>query len=156
MKSKVLLCLAMSGLLAVELLAGEAVGGKTEKLEGTWLTTSAERGGKKLPQDLLEKLRQTVQIHGDKYKVTVMDKVQEEGTFKTDPKKNPKTIDLTITSGENKGKTQLGIYRLDGDTLSVSLARPGVEERPGAFSTEEGSNFTVFVLKRQKETKESK
>jgi hypothetical protein len=46
--------------------------------------------------------------------------------------------------------------RLEGDALSVSVARPGVEERPGAFGTEAGNKFMVFVLKRQKETKESK
>jgi uncharacterized protein (TIGR03067 family) len=156
MKSQVLLGLAVSGLLAVELQAGEA-GDKTEKLEGTWLITSAEKGGKKLPEDILEKIRRTLEIRGDKYKVTILGKVQEEeGTFKTDPKKNPKTIDLMIASGADKGKTQRGIYRLEGDTLTVSVARPGVEERPGAFKTEEGSDVTVFVLKRQKETKEGK
>src|SRR5262249_18001896 len=124
MKSQVLLGLAVSGLLAVALQAGEA-GGKAEKLDGTWLVTSGEKGGKKLPGDLLEKIRQTLEFRGEKYKVAVLDKVQEEGTFKTDPKKNPKTIDLMITSGEDKGKTQRGIYRLEGDTLSVSLSSPG-------------------------------
>jgi uncharacterized protein (TIGR03067 family) len=155
MKSKVLLGLAVSGFFAVALQAGEA-GGKAGKIDGTWLVTSIEKGGKKLPGDLLEKFRQTLEFRGEKYKVTVLDKVQEEGTFKTDPKKNPKTIDLMITSGRDKDKTQRGIYRLEGDTLTVSMSQPGAEERPGAFSTEEGSTFAVIVLKRQKEKKESK
>jgi uncharacterized protein (TIGR03067 family) len=151
-----LLGLAVSGLFAVGLLAGEGGGGKTEKLEGTWLCTSSEMGGKKFPADVLEKIRMTLEIRGDKYKLSIMGRAQEEGTFKTDPKKDPKTIDLMVTSGQDKSKTHLGIYRLDGDTLSVSLSRPGAEERPSAFRSEQGSYVKVYVLKRQKDAESKK
>ena len=39
------------------------------------------------------------------------------GTQKLDPSKSPKTLDVTVTEGLNKGAVMLGIYELGGDTL---------------------------------------
>jgi uncharacterized protein (TIGR03067 family) len=44
-----------------------------------------------------------------------------------------KTIDYTMTDGLTKGKTQLGIYELDKDTVKFCFASPG-QDRPGDFS----------------------
>ena len=60
----------------------------------------------------------TLELRGDKYKVAMQDRVQEEGTFKIDPKKSPKTIDLMITSGKDKGK-QGRVLRVFPDTGRV-------------------------------------
>jgi uncharacterized protein (TIGR03067 family) len=69
--------------------------------------------------------------------------------FRIDPTKKPKTIDYTMTEGPTKGKTQLGIYELDGDTVKFCFAAPG-KERPTEFTAAEGSHRTLSVWKRKK------
>src|SRR4051812_7967885 len=44
----------------------------------------------------------------------------EGGTIKMDRTKKPAVFDLAITAGTCKGQDQLGIYKLDGDTLTLS------------------------------------
>jgi uncharacterized protein (TIGR03067 family) len=54
-----------------------------------------------------------------------------KATFKLDSSKQPRTIDLSITEGAGKGgKKRLGIYRMDGDKLTICQ---GVD-RPKEFS----------------------
>jgi uncharacterized protein (TIGR03067 family) len=151
MKSKVLLGLALSGLTALPVVAGDAAG--VGKLDGTWLAVSFEKGGKKAPKEVLEKSQIVLHLRGNKYKAMAQGEEQETGTFKLDPDKKPATIDLMIAGGRDKDKLQLGIYRLEGETLTLCLGRPGVKERPTAFTAEEGGDFFVFVLKRKKEEK---
>jgi uncharacterized protein (TIGR03067 family) len=156
MKSKVLLGLALSGLVALQLYGGEAAGGGAGKLEGTWRVLEVQKGGKKLPTQEVEKADALLYIKGHKYKVTEMGKTEEEGTFKTDARKKPHTIDLMITFGKDKDKVQQGIYKIEGDTLSINLAPAGANERPGVFTTVAGSAFMVYVLKREKGKPETK
>ena len=64
--------------------------------------------------------------------------------------KKPKTQDFSQTSeGENKGKTTLGIYEIDGDTLKTCSAEPG-KDRPTEFSTNPGSGHFLRVFKKER------
>jgi len=45
-----------------------------------------------------------------------------KATFTIDPAKKPKTIDYQMTDGFTKGKKQLGIYEVDGDTFKLVSA----------------------------------
>jgi len=56
------------------------------------------------------------------------------GTVKLNVSSKPKSIDLIIAEGNDAGKTQLGVYELDGDTVSVTLAMPGETARPSALT----------------------
>ena len=69
--------------------------------------------------------------------------------FTLDPTKKVKTIDYTIAEGANEGKTQLGIYELDGDTLKFCYAQPG-KDRPTEFKTAAESGRTISVWKKDK------
>jgi len=69
--------------------------------------------------------------------------------FKIDPIKKPKTIDYTVTDGPEKGKTVLGIYELDGDTVKFCFSAPD-KERPSEFTAKEGSGRTLSLWKRNK------
>ena len=69
-----------------------------------------------------------------------------EGTYKTDPKKDPAEID--ITPGIKKEGTMRGIYKVEGDTLTLCLADE--EERPKAFDAPAGAKRIVITFKRVK------
>jgi uncharacterized protein (TIGR03067 family) len=72
----------------------------------------------------------------------------EEGTYKTDPKKDPAEIDLTEPGGGGRGGPILGIYMLDGDTMTLVISMEGT--RPTAFESPAGSKVMLIVLKRVK------
>jgi uncharacterized protein (TIGR03067 family) len=67
--------------------------------------------------------------------------------YTIDPSKNPKTIDYDMTEGFSKGKKQLGIYELNGDTFKACFNSPGAE-RPTEFKA--GAGLTLSEWKRQK------
>ena len=53
------------------------------------------------------------------------------------------------TEGPFKGKTTLGIYKLEGDEFTVCFAPPD-KDRPKEFTTKSGTGVLVHVWKRQK------
>ena len=52
----------------------------------------------------------TFKFDGKKYIQKVRD-LSEEGNYSIDPSQSPKTIDLDIKTGNDKGKKQVGIYK---------------------------------------------
>jgi uncharacterized protein (TIGR03067 family) len=115
-----------------------------KSLTGTWMAVSGEENGKEISKDDAKAFELT--IKDGKYTLKIMGKEQEQGTITVDPEKKPKTIDIDITSGDDKGKSQKGIYELDGDTLKVCVARPE-EERPKELA---GKAASLWVFKRAK------
>ena len=118
-----------------------------KKFEGDWTFTAWETNGQALPKEILEITKWSVK--GDKYKFQ-MGETEEEGTIKLDPAKKPATIDLAITSGNDSGKDQVGIYKFDGESLVICLARPGVKDRPTEFKTTEEDGQILVTIKRNK------
>src|SRR5262245_7913550 len=94
-------------IVAVCLLAGadapEAVKKEMAQLEGNWSMVSGERDGQALPDDLVKQAKR-VSKDGETT-VSIGDQVFLKAKFTVDPTKKPKTIDYTITEGDNKGKT---------------------------------------------------
>lgn len=117
-----------------------------DPLQGTWVAVSLERDGKALPEDQLKILTRTVK--GDQYVITRSGETVGKGSFKVDPTKKPKTID--ITRDEAKDGVILGIYELDGDKYKICYSAPGSKERPKEFAAKEGSGNTLAVWKRDK------
>lgn len=75
-------------------------------------------------------------------------------TFKVDPTKSPKEIDLTYVDGPFKGQTCLGMYEWGGinnNMLQMSLQDPGVKvPRPQSISmTGESQTSLIFLNPRQ-------
>jgi uncharacterized protein (TIGR03067 family) len=117
------------------------------KMEGTWSMVSAMSEGQALPDDIVKSGKR---ISKDGV-TTVMigEMVYLKAKFTIDPSKKPKTIDYEVTEGPAKGKTQYGIYELDGDTAKFCFAAPG-KDRPTDFTAKEGSTRTSSVWKRDK------
>ena len=136
--------------LALVLAAGQTARCDDPKdvaaLEGTWLPSAAELGGKPLPEAVRKSIKLT--IKGGKYAVTV-GKNPDCGTVKIDAAAKPKAIDVTGTEGPNKGKTIPAIYELDGDTLKICYDLSG-KSRPTEFESTEGNQLFLVTYRREK------
>jgi uncharacterized protein (TIGR03067 family) len=112
---------------------------KTE-LEGTWDLVAIEADGKelKLPKD------GRMITTGNKFVLKAGDKTIIAGTFKLDPKKKPKAIDVTYTEGPDKGKSFKGIYEVDGDTVRFCRPLEPDGERPTEFKTKPGTGAATY------------
>jgi uncharacterized protein (TIGR03067 family) len=117
-----------------------------KKLEGTWQVTSGERNG--MPTERI--VGDTLTFSGEEFTVQHDGNERFKATIKLYPDKKPREIDATVTEGEDKGKTALGIYALEGDELKLCFDPPGGGARPKEFASPEGSDYMVVVLKRQK------
>src|SRR5438093_12446635 len=81
---------------------------EVRKFQGTWTFESSETGGKELPAGELKGLILT--FEDDKHTVKKGDEVLQVGTQKLDPSKSPKTIDVTMTEGQNRRMVLRGLY----------------------------------------------
>jgi uncharacterized protein (TIGR03067 family) len=119
-----------------------------DKLQGTWKAVTAEAGGKS--QEDAEEHR--LIFSGDEFSVKKGKETMIKGKFKIDPSKKPKEIDMEFTKSQREnlnGKTALGIYELDGDTLKWCWNKPD-GERPKKFSSEAADAHLLVTLKREK------
>lgn len=117
-----------------------------DAMQGKWQLASLERDGKSVdvPKDAIRTVK------GDTYTINPRPGVTIEGTYKLNADAKPKQIDITPTTGDNKGKTSLGIYEINGDTLKICWA-PSGKDRPTEFKSAEGSGVFLAVHKKVKE-----
>src|SRR5262249_4862043 len=74
-------------------------------------------------------------------------KKDQKGTYRLDPTKKPGAIDLV----KEGGKTLLGLYRLEGDHLTIcTYGGDAGKKRPDRFASEPGSGLFLLILKREK------
>jgi uncharacterized protein (TIGR03067 family) len=116
-----------------------------EKLQGEWTMVSLEQRGKKVPDETVNLYKLT--IKGDQWIVKAGDGPESKVTFKIDPSKDPKTLDMTFKGADEETSSQ-GIYKLEGDTLTLCRT-VGDRERPKEFKTTEEAGILV-VWKRAK------
>jgi uncharacterized protein (TIGR03067 family) len=127
--------------------AEDATKKEMAQLEGEWSMMSGEADGMSMP-DAMVKTGKRVAKDGETT-ITIGGQVYFKAKFTIDPAKKPKAIDYEMTEGPTKGKTHLGIYDLDGDTVKFCFAAPG-KDRPTEFTSKEGSQHTLSVWKRVK------
>ena len=138
-----------TGLLFVATLAGtmsltaRAADKDHDKIQGTWKIDKAQMGGMDMPADMRDNTK--IEFKGDKVIVRRSDR-DDPAEFKVDSTKSPKTID--VTPKKEGEKTHAGIYKLDGDTLTICINHD--ETRPTKFESPEGTQTMLLVLKRDK------
>jgi len=140
-----LAALAISFVWAEE---NQAVKQDLAKLQGEWTMVSGSADGQPMPDDMLKQMKRVCK--GDETTTTMGGQLFIKAKITLDPSKTPKTIDYVMLDGFTKGKTQLGIYEVDGDTFKSCFAAPGAE-RPTDFTSKPGDRRTLSVWKRQKE-----
>jgi uncharacterized protein (TIGR03067 family) len=118
-----------------------------ELLKGTWKALSVKQGGQNVPADFVKSM--TFNFDGKKYSQKVQDQ-SEEGNYSIDASQSPKTIDLDIKTGNDQGKKQVGIYKIEDGKLTFIVAMAGSKDRPKSFKPEEGADVIEFVLEREK------
>jgi uncharacterized protein (TIGR03067 family) len=138
--------------IAVLILIGAAraqdgVKKEMAQLEGHWSMVSGEANGLSMPKETVDSGKRVAK--DGKTTITIGGQVYFKAKFSIDPTKKPKAIDYTMTEGPTKGKTHLGIYELDEDTVKFCFAAPG-KGRPTEFTAKEGSQRTLSVWKRDK------
>jgi uncharacterized protein (TIGR03067 family) len=119
---------------------------EVERHQGTWLVTSFVSDGTEAAPEIVNSIRRVVK--GD-HVVWKRDGKNFAGTtVELDPDAAPKTIDVIPDGGKSRGKRVLGIYKLDGDILTICMA--GVDQdRPKEFDARKGSGRTLMTFKRE-------
>ncbi|MFY7874654.1 MAG: protein kinase domain-containing protein, partial [Pirellula sp.] len=109
-------------------------------IQGTWQVVFSEEEGISPPPEALRGIR--FLITKDKV-ITELGGRKLESTYTLDASTSPKSIDLT-----SNGRTELGIYDLQGDTLRLCHSE-STNLRPTAFDSQPNSvNDLVITMKR--------
>jgi uncharacterized protein (TIGR03067 family) len=114
-------------------------------LQGTWELTGLVFDGQTVPADKVKGVR--FAITGEMLVMTGLDG-RRPFSFKLDPTRKPRAIDLTPLEGPFKGKTTPAIYELTGDTLRLCMSNKEIKDRPTRFEAPQGTQLAVFTLKR--------
>lgn len=132
---------SMLGLLIAADAGEDAAKKDVAKFQGNWSLISAERDGKKTPDEDAKKI--TLTIQGNKFILRKDGVVVSEGAMTLDPTKKLKEVNETITAGPNKGKVFLAVYEIDDEHHKICFAAAG-KERPTAFSSAGGQLLQVW------------
>jgi uncharacterized protein (TIGR03067 family) len=117
-----------------------------KRLNGTWKLVRVVYDGQELHTP---KAGETATIQDGKVAVRFRGKrgmLTASATLKLDPTTSPKSLDATTPSGPGKGRTDLAIYEVKGDTYRVCYGEP----RPKTFEAKRGSGHALYIYKRVK------
>jgi uncharacterized protein (TIGR03067 family) len=122
---------------------GEAAKKELAALEGNWALVRFERRGTVPEAD-----RPVLTIKGSKW--SMPDLGGDFEVIALDPTADPKLIDLRGPSNDGKTRDREGIYKVDGDTLTVVAYARADKKRPTTFDTPTDPGVNLHVYKRVK------
>jgi uncharacterized protein (TIGR03067 family) len=144
--------LCIMAMASTGLCAGpKAPAKKTGGLNGRWVLTSGVRFGEQFSDSDGKSINLT--LSNGKFTDKIGEQI-DEGTYKVDDSKTPKTLTFTGTSGPNKGKTMLAIYELEKGTLTICYDMSG-KAFPEKFESKPGTPSFLATYEREKGNKRS-
>ncbi len=124
-------------------LAGEELA----RQQGTWFAVSSRRDGIDAPEEIVRSITRTVEKDHVTWK---REGKNFAGTgLVLDPAQEPPALDVVPDGGPSRGKRVLGIYKLEGDRLTICMA-DAEQPRPRDFKAEKGSRQTLMVFTRSR------
>jgi|SRR5262245_4445017 len=124
---------------------------KEAEVVGEWQVESLVIGGKVIEQPAGAPVRYSFTKDG---KWVISRSGKEVGgkgrAYKTDPKADPPTIDLLSEPGNPDGPFNLGIYAIQGDTLTLCMSTANLA-RPTKFEPAGAPRVATYVFKRVKQ-----
>ena len=125
-------------------VADEITRPEMANLQGTWKLVEGSNGGVVTPPEQLAKANVMVTIKGNRL-TSGAEPNKQEWTFHLDPNHQPRAADFI----GSKDRVEAGIYKLEGDKLTIHLSSIGVE-RPANFDVAPGDKRSILVLVRNK------
>jgi uncharacterized protein (TIGR03067 family) len=122
-----------------------APSGPATEFAGEWSMLAGVMDGKAMDASLLPWVKRVTQ--GNQTTVTAGPQTMVKVEFTFDPSTSPGSIDYRNLAGAHKGKSQQGIYKFEGDVLTVCVSAPGAA-RPQQFESVPGDGRTLTVWKR--------
>ncbi len=125
-----------------------------EAIQGRWAAASEQVGGALLSPEQIRQMNKRLEVRGERFVIRRVGLGGKfgvyDGTFRLDPKADPKTFDWTGKGPA--GATELrGIYELEGDTLRLCYVEAASgAARPTELRSTEGSQRILIVLDRER------
>src|SRR4051812_33035021 len=148
MKMRLLMVVVVGLALGADAPKKDEAAKDLKQFQGAWALDSMEINGVKVDADNLKKAGITMMVTGEKL-ILKLKRGDLEGTLKLDPTKKPRAYDAKGTDPEGKTHESVGIYKLDGDTLTICFVGAG-KNRPTEFKAGAGSEAVFQVFKRDK------
>ena len=138
---------ALAGVAADEPKAGDRAA--VEQLRGSWRPESVTESGRRLTGADLEAYKgMTLTIQDGKSSLKAADgTVLSACELEVDAGRDPKTFDAKEVEGLGVGRIYKGVWEIEGDTLKWCFS---TKDRPKGFESQEGADFFLLVLRRQK------
>ncbi|HEV3383865.1 MAG TPA: TIGR03067 domain-containing protein [Gemmata sp.] len=112
-----------------------------KELEGTYSVALLKKGGKEAGKEDTQKTK--FRFKGENLSI-IIGGDEKSTQIKVDTSKQPHTIDITPSEGPDKGKTYLGIYKIEKGELTLAFVKVG--DRPKEFTSE--NDVTLMKLKK--------